>query len=329
MRKLASIQRIISAEPIEGADAIEKATILGWQVVIKKGEFKPGDLCLYCEIDSVLPEKPEFEFLKPRKMRIKTIKLRGQISQGICFPLSVLPAGTEANEGADVTEVMGITKFEIPIPAHLAGEVKGYFPGFIPKTDETRVQVLQEMLDRNKGTICYISEKLDGSSVTYYMKDGQFGVCSRNLELKENAENTLWKLAREYDLENKLQALNRNYALQGEVIGEGVQGNKYKIKGQAVLFFNAVDIPTHSYLGFEEFKKLMTETLSLKIVPIIRTDFELINDIPKLVELSAGKSLLSDVQREGIVIRPLFEKQDPIGRVSFKVVNPEFLLKYE
>lgn len=145
MRKLASIQRIKALEPIEGADAIERATVLGWQLVVKKDEFRVGELCIYCEIDSILPEKPEFEFLKSRGMRIRTIRLRGQISQGICFPLSFLPAETLIEEDSDVTEILGVTKYEPPIPASLAGVMKGAFPSFIPKTDETRVQVLQNM----------------------------------------------------------------------------------------------------------------------------------------------------------------------------------------
>ncbi|MFN8396383.1 MAG: hypothetical protein U0176_17290 [Bacteroidia bacterium] len=116
MRTLASIQRIKSLAPIPGADAIEKATVLGWQLVVKKGEFQVGDLAVYCEIDSLLPDRPEFEFLKPRGMRIKTIRLRGEISQGICFPLSILPEGTAIAEGADVTEILEVTKCRPPSP---------------------------------------------------------------------------------------------------------------------------------------------------------------------------------------------------------------------
>src|SRR5437762_2570852 len=104
MRQLASIHRIKALDPIDGADAIERATVLGWQLVAKKSEFNVGDLCVYCEIDSVMPEREEFLFLKPRGMRVKTVRLRGQISQGICFPLAILPAGLEPVEGADVTD---------------------------------------------------------------------------------------------------------------------------------------------------------------------------------------------------------------------------------
>jgi len=327
MRHLATIQRIKALEPIEGADAILKATVLGWQLVVKKGEFAVGDLCVYCEIDSLMPDRPEFEFLQARGMRVRTIRLRGQVSQGICFPLSILPQGTEITEGADVTEMLGIIKYEAPIPASLAGVAKGGFPSFIPKTDETRIQVLQELLDKYQGEPCFITEKLDGSSVTYYLRGGEFGVCSRNLELLETPDNTLWKVARELDIENKLRATGQNLALQGELIGEGVQGNKYRLRGQQVFFFNVFNIDQYKYLDFAEWLRF-TKELDLSPVPVLHDQFPLPNSIPELVQLSAGRSALFDVHREGIVIRPLTERQDMIGRVSFKAISPDFLLKF-
>ena len=329
MRQLASIQRIKALEPIENADAIVKATVLGWQLVVKKDDFQVGDLCVYCEIDCLMPDKPAFEFLKPRGMRIRTVRLRGQISQGICFPLSILPKNTPITEGDDVTEILGISKYEPPMPANLLGQAKGFFPSFVPKTDETRVQNLQELLDKYEGETCFVAEKLDGSSVTYFIKDNEFGVCSRNLELIETPDNSLWTFARVHDLENKMRALGKNYAFQGEIIGEGVQGNKYKLRGQMVFFFNVFDIDAYKYLDFTDFKAMMGG-LDLKTVPILETDYVLTNDIPTLVEKAIGKSVLkNEVHREGIVIRPLIEKQDMIGRVSFKSINPDFLLKYQ
>ena len=329
MRKLASIQRILALDKIENADAIAKATVLGWQLVVKKDEFQVGDLCVYCEIDSLMPERPEFEFLKPRGMRIKTVRLRGQISQGICFPLSILPKGVKIAEGIDVTEILGITKYEPPIPANLRGKAKGGFPSFIPKTEETRVQVLQELIDKYQGETCYIAEKLDGSSVTYYLNKGVFGVCSRNLDLLETPDNTLWQVARELKIEEKLRALGGNLAIQGEIVGDSIQGNKYKLRGQTVYFFNWFDIDQYRYLDFAEFV-IQIKAMELQAVPIINSNYSLENDINRLVELSIDKSMLNPViQREGIVIRPLIEKTDLSGRVSFKVINPEFLLKYE
>lgn len=340
MRKLASIQAIKALEPIEGADTIEKATVLGWQVVVKKGEFKVGDLVVYCEIDSVMPEKPEFEFLKTRNMRIRTIRLKQQISQGICFPLSILPEVLPdeftITEDADCTEILEITKYDPPVPTHLRGTRKGSFPSFIPKTDETRVQVLQKLLDKYKGVWCYVTEKLDGSSATYYIKDGVFGVCSRNLELKKTEENLFWKVANELDIENKLRFLGINIAIQGELIGEGVQGNKLQIKGHTVRFFNAFDIDKFEYYGYFDFLSVL-ETLNLQTVPILKTHYILENDIEAIIKMATIRSTIQpNVWAEGIVIRPKVGKIDLLlsnqnfnnGRVSFKAINPEFLLKY-
>jgi len=330
MRKLVSIQRIKEIEAIEGADAIEKAYVLGWQLVIRKGEFSVGDLCVYCEIDSVLPDKPEFEFVRARSNRIKTVKLRGQISQGICFPLSILPEGLEVQEDMDVTEALGVIKYEPPIPANLAAEIKGLFPSFIPKTDETRVQVLESLLKEYEGTLCYITEKLDGSSATFYLKDGEFGVCSRNLDLLYNESNSMWKFAIENQLEEKLKKLNRNIALQGEIIGEGIQKNKYKLRGQTVYFFNVFDIDTYSFFSLDQARQLLVE-LDLKMVNVIEDNYKLESSVEALISKSKMKSVLNkDTVAEGIVIRPVEETIDRyIGRVSFKAINPDFLIKYD
>ena len=370
MRNLASIQRIKSIKPIPDADAIEVAEVLGWEVVVKKNEFKVDDLCVYCEIDSILPEKPEFEFLRERKFRIKTLKIRGQISQGICFPISILPEKTEIVEGLDVTEILGIKKWEpyqgeqrcqkqvgkIMYPkwmpkwvqkiVHRFKFVREYyrknsgqksFPSLIPKTDETRVQVLQKLLDKYKGVKCYYTEKLDGSSITIYQINGKFGVCSRNIDLKRDDTNKFWRTVLEHDLENKFKKVfgDENIALQGELIGEGIQGNKYRLKGNDIYFFNVFFIKKNAYGNMSELIDVC-QKLNEKTVPILNTDYELSNSIPELVELSKGNSVLNNgTLREGIVIRPLIEIEDSEfhsqlvkNRVSFKSVNPEFLIKY-
>ncbi|MFN4145712.1 MAG: RNA ligase (ATP) [Runella sp.] len=337
MRKLASVQKIKALEPIAEADAIEKAQVLGWELVVKKGEYQVGDLCVYVEIDSLLPPKPEFEFLRPRQFRIRTVRLRNQISQGICFPLSILPEGFVVEEGADCTEALGIVKYEPPIPANLVGLMKGQFPSFIPKTDETRVQVLQALLDKYAGEPCYITEKLDGSSVTFYYRDGEFGVCSRNLDLLEDPTSTYWKVAQELEMQQKLASLGGNFALQGELVGEGIQGNKLNLKGQTVYFFNLYDMNKSRYVDFENFD-LIIRLLDLKMVPILDQNYTLERSIAALVAKANIKSSINPkIWAEGIVIRPLVEKNDRAfssdlanhGRVSFKVINPAFLLKYE
>ena len=268
-------------------------------------------------------------------MRIRTVRLRGQISQGICFPLSILPSHFAVEENADCTEALEIVKYEPSVPACLGGNVKGPFPSFISKTDETRIQVLQDLLNFYEGESCYITEKLDGSSATYYLRDNEFGVCSRNQELKEDSSNSFWRVAREMDIENKLHSLNRNLALQGELIGEGIQGNKLKIKGQTVRFFNIFDIDRYECLSFSEFKETL-EKLELPSVPILSENYVLETDIEKIVSRAMIRSTVCpDAWAEGIVIRPLKEKTGAQfidllsnGRVSFKAINPEFLIKY-
>ena len=227
MRKLATVQIISDIKDIPNANVIKVASVLGWKTVIKENEFKIGDKIVFIEIDSILPDRPEFTFFKKKSDRLKTIRLRGQISQGVCFPMTILPSGNY-EVGIDVTDILGITKHESPIPAQLSGIVKGASPSFIPKTDEPRIQLLQPLLDKYKNEMFSVSEKLDGASVTYYINNGVFGVCGRNWELQKNPDNTLWKLAEQYNIENKLRNFNRNIALQGEVIGEGIQKNSYQ-----------------------------------------------------------------------------------------------------
>ena len=112
MRKLATIREVADIRPIQGADNIEVAQIDGWECVVRKGEFHVGEHVIYVEVDSVLPDRPEFEFMRNRKFRVRTIKLRGQVSQGLVFPLAVLPVGTPTELGQDVTKELGIEKYD-------------------------------------------------------------------------------------------------------------------------------------------------------------------------------------------------------------------------
>jgi len=294
-RKLSTIRRISEITPIDGADKIELVTIDGWKVVVAKDVgHKVGDLVVYCEIDSFLPIREEFEFLRKssyKKMsdgkegfRLKTIRLKNTLSQGLVLPISVLDFGEMVSEGQDVTERLGIVKYEPPIPAELSGKVKGLFPSFLRKTDEERVQNLQSDYEDLKTQKFYVTEKLDGSSATFYYKDGQFGVCSRNLELLETEDNTYWKVARQLDLENKLSTLKLNISLQGELIGEGIQGNPYKIKGQTVKFFTGFDIDTQRRIHFVKFVVII-QTLGLEYVPVLndKLNFELPDSVDELL----------------------------------------------
>jgi len=341
-RKLASIQKIISLDPIPEADKIEKATVLGWEVVVEKGIHKVGDLVVYFEIDSLLPKKSWSEFLfrdkdKSDRYRLKTVKLKGQVSQGLIVPLSILSVEQNNNngiqewqEGEDITDLLDIKKYEPYIPANLQGVIKSTFPYFIPKTDEDRIQTIPIILTKYRGQMCYVTEKIDGSSMTVYLRDGEFGVCSRNIDLKESDENAYWKKAREIKLENKLKKLQGNWALQGELCGQGIQKNIYQMKTTEFLIYNMFNIDKHSYLSFMDMLFYCTD-MGLSTVPIISTHFMLDGDVQKFVSLSKGNSILNKkVKREGIVVRTRDLIIDPkYGRVSFKVVNPDFLLKYD
>ena len=330
-RKLATIRKISSIDPIEGADKIELSTVDGWKVIVAKDVgHKVGDLVVYCEIDSFLPIRDEFEFLRKssyKKMsdgsegfRLKTIRLRGQISQGLILPISVIGEDQSLIEGLDVTSKLGIIKYEPPVPAELSGKVKGVFPSFLQKTDEERIQNLLQSYESFKNETFYVTEKLDGSSATYYLRNGEFGVCSRNLDLIETEGNTFWKVARELDLENKLKKLGDNLSLQGELIGEGIQGNPYKIKGQTVRFFNMYDIELGEY--FSVSKMLINlDIMNLNSVPILDVNFKLPSTVQDLLDFADSKSELNkDFDREGVVIRTHDKK------ISFKVISNKFLL---
>ena len=327
-RKLASIQKVLDIQPISGADKIECVSVLGWKIVAQKGIHIPGQLVVYIEIDSVLPERPEFLFLKDRKFRIKTIKLRGQISQGICFPLAILPEGTQVEEGLDVTDILGVSKYEIPIPPQLRGLIKGSFPGYLRKTDEPRIQSFPEVLNEIKEKYVYITEKVDGTSVTFSHKDGETEVCSRNLSLKETEDNLYWKIFRKYNIEKILKELG-NFAIQGEIAGPGIQKNPLGLQEHQLFIFNVYDINRHCYENFFSFNEICNR-YNLPKVKILWKDVKFVWSIENLLEMARG-TYESNKPREGIVIRPMLELYSSTlkDRLSFKVINNDYLLKCE
>jgi RNA ligase (TIGR02306 family) len=334
MRHLVTVNKIEEIKPIEGADFIVAARVKGWWCVVKKDEFKVGDKVLYFEVDSFLPDIKEYEFLKrgstlkrmivdgevKNGIRLKTVKLRKQVSQGLIMPI---PVGLEIPEDGDVTEFLGVIKYEAPVPSCLSGTIKGYFPGFLRKTDEERIQNIPEILKQERKDL-YVTEKVDGSSVTFYKKDGQFGVCSRNIELKEG-ESTQWLYAKEKDLAN---ILPDNYAIQGEIVGEGINGNHLNIKGHKVFFFNVFDILKYKYLDFLDFTYFIKK-LNLETVPILYDHdlYSLPKSLEEVLSLAEGKSVLNkNIEREGIVVRPLCEDTYKDERWSFKVISNKYLL---
>lgn len=333
-RKLASVRKIQEIKPIEGADKICAYRVDGWWVVDGINKYKVGDLAIYYEIDSFLPISPQFEFLRKssfKKMgeregfRLRTIKLKGQLSQGL---LTSLPTTflVPPKEGDDLTELLGIVKYEPPIPAELAGEIKGSFPSFIPKTDEVRIQNFErEVGIPIANERVYITEKIDGTSFTCYVNNGEFGVCGRNWELKETEGNSLWRMANKLNLREKLLSLKRNIAFQGELFGSGINGNWYKLNDHRLMFFTGYDIDNQKRLPFNELLNIF-EDLELSSVPVIdyvttipnETQAEIVEYM--LLYAESNSHINEAVENEGIVVRGL-EKE-----FSFKAISNKWLL---
>ena len=335
MRKMASIRRIDDIVPIEGADAIECAVLGGWKVVVKKGEFTVGNLAVYCEIDSWIPtelapflskgkEPREYEGIKGERLR--TVKLRGQLSQGLLLPLEPTCANIESElfEGLDVSVPLNIVKWEAPVNAQLAGQVKGNFPSSIPKTDQERAQNLTKEIKAafDNNLLFELTEKLEGSSMTCYLIEQEFGVCSRNLDLKRNDDNTLWKVAIEDKIELKMRVSGLdNHAIQGELVGPGIQGNIYKLSKPMFFVFDIYDIKEGAYMNPVE-RQAMIKVLQLNHVPVLTNDKDLgIGTVDELLLWAEGKSFLNGKQeREGIV----FKQID--GGMTFKAISNKYLL---
>jgi RNA ligase (TIGR02306 family) len=331
-RKLASVVKIVDIQPITGADAIMVASVKGWKVVVKKDEYKVGDLAVYYEIDSFLPVRPQFEFLRKSSFkrmgssegfRLKTIRLRGQISQGLLTPI---PEGiSNPKEGDDLTEALDIVKYEPPIPAQLAGKIKGTFPSFIPKTDEIRIQNFESEVGFSPaGERAYVTEKLDGTSFTCYFNNGVFGVCGRNWELTETSDNSLWRMANLLQLKEKMTKHGKNIALQGELIGAGINGNLYGLSDHKLYFFTGYDIDKGRRMFFDELEWVLFG-LQLQMVPVLeKYGFVIPNEnniVDYMLKYAEGKSVLNmEVDREGVVVRGL-ERE-----FSFKAISNTYLL---
>jgi hypothetical protein len=384
-RKLAHIEVIESLSPIPDADKIEVAKVLGWECVVKKGEFKVGERIVYVEVDSIMPDKPEYEFLRDRKFRVRTIKLRGQVSQGLVLPIQSyvlhhLPVGY------DVTELLGITKYLSPSEReeteqqqntkhwtknykltkwlwryewfrnYIRPITKKWWPEWIAKTDEERIQNLNwdEFYANYKDQEVYVTEKIDYQSVTFTgkilpifkgwlgklipIKKYKFVVCSRN-KATENKNSLYWQIAKKYNIKQILKE-NPNLTIQGEQGSTKVQSNKYGLTEPTMWVFNIIDHEENYHYNCFEIKQFCDE-YNLNAVPILyqelrvdralwrialRTLTSIGSTVQDFVEFSKGKSVLANIPREGVVIRCIVDGRKVF---SFKVVNPDFLLKYD
>ena len=338
-RRLATVERIAALAEIPGADLILRARIRGWDVVVRRDEFAVGDDCVYFEIDSLLDvTDPRFAFLAPRGVRtdvdgrsghvLRTAKLRGVYSQGLALPLAAFGELTGARTGDDVTEALGVRVFEAPIPAELSGAVRGLRPGWIPMTDEERIQNVPEMLAAH--VAWQATEKVDGSSTSVYVDvEGIEGVCSRNLDLLPSDTSTQWNLARRLDLHGRLASAfaGRAAVVQGETFGEGVQGNPLRMRGHHFRAFtlrvDGSEVPRGSWPA---------ELLELS-VPVHELAFPSSVD-EALAQADRLDSRVTPGRRaEGVVWRAadVADVVTEVGprRASFKVISNGYLLKHD
>jgi RNA ligase (TIGR02306 family) len=333
MRKMASVRKIDAISPIPNADAIEVATIGGWRVVVKRGEFTVGDLAIYCEVDSWIPnaiapflskDKEPREYDGVKGERLRTVKLRGTTSQGLLLTrYAALDKVGEIFEGMDVSELLGIQKYEPAVPAQLAGMVAGPFPSVFPKTDEERIQNLAHEWHEISTAAYEVTEKLEGSSMSVGLIGGEFIVCSRNLNLAESEGNSFWAQARRYDIEAKMRNQSMdNFIIQGELIGEGVQGNHYGIKGQDFYVFAIYDVNTAQYVSPLQ-RQQICKDLGLKHVPVISNALYIVkHTVTTILELADGKSQLNPNKlREGLVFKEVG------GQAHWKAISNDYLLK--
>lgn len=373
MRQLATIQKIKTLTPIEGKDRIVLASFFssGFKVIVNKSDVKEGDLVVYFEMDTLLPPNTSYEFLRKRcwnekwqGFRISGMKMGGVLSEGLCLPLSLVPFPQDVffKEGDDVSEILNVRKYDPELEEEKSTPIfhtkfksflvktfpflkeilfpkieKGDWPKFFPpKTDETRIQSVAEILPEMLYQTVYATEKLDGSSFTAGLHKNKLYVCSRNQWYKSPADNNFWNVAQKYDLLHILKKAKRKYGelvIQGEICGPKIQGNKYGFKELRLFIFNVYSIQDKQYLRYDTMVEF-ANTYKLTLVPEVKKYmWTLVPTIEQLVEEAKGYSVFGDkVLREGIVVRPSnYQKgRDKTGPVfGFKVINPDFIEKWK
>lgn len=320
--KLVYVGKVIEVINIPEADKIESLEVVCgtggiWRGCALKNQFQVGDRCTVFLQDSLLPETDEFEFMKKHKYRVRMCRFLGTPSEVLIMPYKF------GDVGDDVTEEFKVTKYEKAISVQMMGLVKGNFPSFIPKTDEPNFQTSKKLVYFLHGQKVNITEKCDGTSCTIYFCGGVFGVCSRNMELKEG-DNIYWKMAKKYKIEESFRLfgnnINWNVALQMEIVGPGIQKNPMKLKENEIRLFSVWDLDRKKYVEIDSYALLFN-------IPTVRYLHKNVvfnyttNDA--LREMAAG-NYKSGSKREGIVIRPVQEQILNGARVSFKVINLEY-----
>jgi RNA ligase (TIGR02306 family) len=330
-RSLVTIQKVKAVTLIENSDFLEKVQIMGWQCVAKKGEFKAGDLGVYFEVDSFLPLDTRYEFLRASSFRdnkdngvgfrIRTVKMRGELSQGLLLPVPLFPELAGLAEGDDVTEKLGVKKWYIPEVSGAGGTIIGERPNGIPASDEIRIQSALELLDELHGKPYYITTKMDGTSGIVYYIDGKIGCCSRNKEIKDEPDALYWTPVYKYGLKEKLEKYGKNIVLTGEICVPGIQRNKLRLNAYEWYVFDVKDWDAGSYFPYDQALEICA-SLGVPAVPLEERGEAFSYTLEDLLEKAKGK-YPSGLDKEGIVVRNALSPKS----VSFKALNNDALLK--
>lgn len=342
MRKLASVQEIWKIETIEGADNIELAHVLGWQCVVNKGQFQPQDKAVYFEIDCFLPLQAEFEFLRKSSyvksailgegFRLRTMKFRGHLSQGLLLPLNTFPQLHGLSIGDDLSDVLGVSKWEEEERITTEGTIIGGLPKSIPHTDEVRIQANPEILKEFNGLDFYISTKMDGASHSLSLDEDGFHVTSHNCEYSDDGNNGFYNLAKKNGYMKRMEALLKREGLhsltiQGELCAPNIQKNRLRLSCPQWYVFNVIF--DGKRVGLSVMNDVCDE-LGMSCVSIEEVGRDLPVKYPSVEALlnRADGLYPNGGKKEGIVIRPIepVYSQSIHGYLSFKVVNNKYLL---
>jgi hypothetical protein len=326
MRTVAYIGKIIDIQPIKKADFIVSATVVcgqggRWMGTVKKGDFEIGELVEVYLQDAILPKTEEFAFMEPYKYRVSMRRFKKVPSECLIWKLNWEPTDErEAGKPCVGDPMPWIEKYEKPVPAKLSGQVVGGFPTHIvPKTDEPNFQAVPDMIAYMAGRKFYATEKADGSSGTAYMKANEhFGVCSRNLELKDDGKNAFWQMVKKYEIDIKLP---NDYAVQFELVGPGIQGNPLKLPELDIRVFNVYNLRQRQYVDIDEAMELACGDMDLPWAEMIDYDKDFLFGSDEELRKYAEGKYPNGGHREGVVIRPMKEVILNGERVSFKVIN--------
>ena len=326
--KLASIEIVKEVNPHPNADRLELAKVLGWQAIIKKGEFRAGDKCVFVVIDTILPDAPWSAFLKDgdKPIRLRTVKLRGEYSQGLVLPLSVLPENVRGWQvGADVGGALGVKKYEKEIPAQLSGEVLGGFPSYIvAQTDEDNGLSNPDLVAEVLKHPLMITQKLDGSSMTVVIEDGEIShVCSRRLSLKESDKNAFWIAAKKIIIPEAYA--DSRWVIQGELMGPGIQGNQLGLT-EPTLFVYQMKWGDDHWMTYRQMESFAAHFGLNVVSPVYAgSNSSSVPQIEDLQFLANAQKLPNGKPAEGIVVRPSTMPSSGNGRpLGFKIINQNY-----